>query len=112
MMNDSTFVSIINLISRPSDYHGKKVSVIGFAVVQFEGNGLFLSDTDFRVGITKNALWLEIPLTPENRSLSEKFVLVDAVFDATRFGHMGMYSATLADVTRLLVWGPRPTTVE
>jgi hypothetical protein len=104
-MTEPLSLSVINLIARPSDHDGKKVRVIGFCVLAFEGKALYLSEMDFRASITKNALWLETPLSPENQKLSEKVLLVEGTFDATSLGHLGMYSGTIRDVGRLVVWG-------
>ena len=40
--------SLIELIARPELYDGKRVRVIGFVNLQFEGNGLYVSRGDGR----------------------------------------------------------------
>jgi hypothetical protein len=98
------FVSAICLIACPSDYDGKKVIVIGFCLLVFEGKGLYLSEADRRTSITKNAFWLDLPMSADNQKLSEQVVLVEGTFDATNLGHGSMYSGTIKDVTRFQKW--------
>lgn len=97
-------VSIIDLIARPAAFHGKRVRIIGYAHFEFEGNGLYLSREDWRRGILRNGLWLEPP--PERPdSLNDRYVLVEATFDAMQAGHFGMWSGSLEKVVRLQSWG-------
>jgi hypothetical protein len=106
-MNEPLFLSVINLIARPSDYDRKRVRVIGFSVVAFELHALFLSEADSRAGVTKNALWLEV-IDAEIRQASGGMVLVEGTFDATSLGHLQMYSGTLKDIGRFSKWGDWP----
>jgi hypothetical protein len=102
-------MSIVQLIANPSKYHGKLVRVIGFCRLEFEGNALFLHREDFEQGLTKNGVWLDIgwPVPENYRSLSDGYVLVEAVFDAEEHGHMGLFSGELKKVTRMNRWSPR-----
>lgn len=68
-MSGLAFTSLISLIARPSDFDGKRVVAIGFCLLVFEGKGLYLSETDCRAAITKNALWLEVPFSPDTQPL-------------------------------------------
>src|SRR5262245_35258263 len=49
-------VSFLQLLGSPSTFEGKRVRLIGFAHVEFEGQGLYFHREDFDNGLTKNAL--------------------------------------------------------
>ena len=102
-------VSLVQLIANPSEYHGKLVRVIGFCRLEFEGDALFLHREDFEQGLTKNAVWLDVgwPVPENYRGLSDRYVLVEAIFDAEEHGHMGLFSGELKKVTRMSRWPSR-----
>ena len=103
--------SLVELIARPEAFDGKRVRVIGFVNFEFEGNGIYLSELDWRNSIYKNGLWIDPPARFETDSGSsastpnQRYVLVEATFRAGRAGHFGMWSGTLERVTRLQPWG-------
>ena len=98
-------VSLISLIANPQKFSGQKVRVIGYLHLEFEGNGLYLNEDDFKNGINKNAIWIELgPKHPENSPLSkfiDHYVIMEGTFDDKNQGHMGMMSGSLKDITRL-----------
>ena len=100
-------VSVIDLIARPAEFHGKRVRIIGYARFEFEGNALYLSREDWRRGIDRNGLWLEPPAGRPD-SLNDRFLLVEATFVATDGGHLGLWSGSLKGVDRLEAWGDAP----
>jgi hypothetical protein len=103
-MSEIEFVSLIRLIQVPEKYHGKKVRVVGYARIEFEHKALYVSLEDLRHGVTKNSLWLDMPVTEELKALDRKCLLVEATFDKERLGHLKLCSGTLAGVTRAEVW--------
>ena len=75
-------VSLINLIATPKDFDGKRVRVIGFARLEFEGNAIYLHREDYLQGITKNGLWLDVE-NASKKSATEannRYVIVEGVF--------------------------------
>jgi hypothetical protein len=100
-------VSLYELITRPAEFDGKRVRVIGFAHFEFEGNGLYPHREDWQQGILHNGVWLEPPNEAAN-SLSDHYVLVEGRFEARSRGHMGMWSGTIDSVTRIESWGNPP----
>lgn len=102
-------LSLVQLIARPLDYQGKIVKVVGFCWFEHEGNGLYLHEEDFRHGLTRNALWIDLgwPEPDEYRKLRGRYVLVEGVFDAERKGHGNLFSGTLGDIRRLVPWPSR-----
>jgi len=104
-------VSVIQLIANPQAYDGKTVRITGFLHLEFEGNVIYLHSEDFRYGLTKNGLWVEIPkdMSKEQiKAVNDQYVICTAKFVARMHGHMGMNSGDLANVTRLEVWSPTP----
>ncbi len=97
------FVSIVNLISNPDDYHGKVVVITGFLSLDFEGSGIYLHQDDYEYGITKNGLWCVIDLE-KYRASDHSYVGIEGVFNAKAKGHLGMWSGTIENVKR--VWKP------
>ena len=91
-------VSLVSLLVRPEDYHGKRVQVMGFAHYEFESDGLYLHRDDAAHGITRNGLWLERVVNWD--SLSDHYVVVEGTFDAQHKGHFGMWSGAIVKVTR------------
>jgi hypothetical protein len=97
-------VSILQLIAAPTAYHGKRVRLIGFCNLEFEGNSLYLHREDFEQRIHRNALWLDVEGTAKQRELSGYYVLVEATFDADDHGHMDLFSGALTGVSRMQRW--------
>lgn len=95
-------VSLYELIANPALFHGKRVRVIGFAHFEFEGNALYAHREDWERGILSNGIWMNPPAGMD--SLSNDYVIVEARFNATQRGHMGMWSGSLDSVTRLERW--------
>ncbi len=99
-------VSLIQLIANPQAYDGRTVRIIGFLHLEFEGNVIYLHNEDFRYGLTKNGLWIEIPkdMTKEQmKAVNDQYVICTARFVAKMHGHLGMNSGEVANVTRLEV---------
>jgi hypothetical protein len=108
-------VSLIQLIANPQTYDGKTVRITSFLHLEFEGNVIYLHSEDFRYGLTKNGLWVEMPkdMSKEQmKAVNNQYVICTARFVAKMHGHMGLNSGEVADVSRLEVWSPdpRPTT--
>ncbi len=98
-------VSLIRLIANPEKYDGKKLRVIGYLHLEFEGNGLFLHKEDYDIGISKNSIWVDVDIKhPETSSLnkfSNHYVIIEGTFDGHDNGHMGSCSGSIKKITRL-----------
>jgi hypothetical protein len=100
-------VSLIQLIANPQAYDGKKVRLIGFLRLEFEGNAIYLHKEDYEHGISENGLWIDVPhdMTKDQRELvNTQYAICEAVFRASGHGHMDMFSGELTNVTRLEAW--------
>jgi hypothetical protein len=104
-------VSLIQLIANPQLYHMKRVRVIGFLHLEFEGNAIYLHREDLEYGITQNAIWINLPkdiTTNQMKAVNGGYVICTAQFVANRHGHMGLFSGEFEGVTRLQMWADRP----
>ena len=100
-------VSLIDLIARPADFHGKRVRITGYVHFEFEGNGVYLNRDDWAHSLYRNGLWLEPPTaTP---AVNDEYALIEGEFDARIGGHMGLWSGMIHRVTRLEPWGRGPS---
>lgn len=100
---------MLQLIADPGEFHGKRVRVVGFAYLEFEGHGLYLHREDFEQALLKNSLWLSVPhpIPEEYLRLNEHYVVVEARFNSERKGQWGNRSGSLEDITRYERWPNR-----
>jgi hypothetical protein len=99
-------VSLVRLIANPKDYDGKVVRVIGFVRLEFEGNGIYLHEDDYKHSLYKNGLWIRVTADMETRKteFDRKYVLIEGTFDAKMTGHMGLWSGSIRNITRCQAW--------
>lgn len=107
-------VSLIQLIAEPEKFDGKPVRFIGFLRIEFEGNAIYLHGEDFDHGISRNAVWVDIPSAMTDRQKHDvnlRYVICAGIFSASSHGHLDMFSGTVTNVRRLELWSdkPRPT---
>jgi hypothetical protein len=94
-------VSLLNLIQHPDEYHGKRISVAGFATFEFEGKAIYPSKDDYERADTKKALWIEVKLTEPVRGKNKQYVIVEGTFDKNSLGHLKMFAGTITDIQRI-----------
>lgn len=101
-------ISLIELIAKPEAYDGKRVRLIGYVRLEFEGNAIYLSKESYEAGISKNALWLDppksSPLAKKHTIWGPGYAVVEGRFDAMDHGHMGAFSGAIKDTTRFDPW--------
>ena len=91
---------MIALIANPEAWHDKDVMIRGYAHFEFESNCIYLHDVDYRMKLTKNALWLTVPDNVRSNlsDYSDKYIWVRGTFDATLIGHGGLNSGGIKDI--------------
>jgi hypothetical protein len=100
-------VSVLQLIANPQPYDGKRVRFIGFLRLEFEGDAIYLHREDYQHQISQNALWINLPhdmTKQEQQAVNMHYVICAGVFQASKHGHMGMFSGEVAEITRLQSW--------
>ena len=101
-------LSLVNLIATPEKYHGKKVQIVGYLNIEFEGNGIYLHKDDYKYGIYSNGFWVsinqEIRKTISSKKLNKSYVLIEGTFNMEQRGHMGLWSGEIEDITRIIKW--------
>jgi hypothetical protein len=92
-----------DLISHPELYDGRRVRVVGFCRLEFEGDSLYAQSADYFHQVYKHGMWLDLDAEARRADLdlSDRYVVVEATFDAKRQGHMGLWSGMLTAVTRI-----------
>lgn len=105
-------VSIVELLSNPERYHGKRVLVQGYLHLGFEDSALYFSKEQADYGLTKDALWVsyknDLSLTsmnsakkgskPDIHYFDCKYVILIGTFNKDKMGHLSLFSGTLEDV--------------
>ena len=106
---EPTDVSLVQLIATPGQYQGKKVRVIGYLHLEFEGNGLYLHKEDYDRSLYKNGVWVAVegPMFKTALSHNNRYVLIEGFFDRKDQGHLGLWSGALTRIERVDPWEPK-----
>lgn len=105
ILEDSSIVysiSLTNLITTPEKYHNEKVMVTGYLNLEFEGNGIYLSEADYLNNIHKNGLWVSFGKDLEIEplvSFNKKHVSIIGTFDMNDKGHFGLWSGAIIEIS-------------
>jgi hypothetical protein len=103
-------VSLINLIATPARFNGRRVRVIGYLHLEFEGDAIYLDQESFDNGVDANAIWVNLPAwatVSKTQPLNDKYVLIQGQFDASDHGHMGQFAGSIDQIERLELWAFR-----
>jgi len=101
---EPTDVGMVQLLANPEKFHGKFIRVEGFLRLEFEGDALYLHKEDYANGLTKNAVWVDMPQDTQHTKLNMHYVLIEGVFDAKDLGHMGLFSGSIGKISRAIAW--------
>jgi len=99
-------VPAIQIVANPSRFDGKRLQVLGFLHLEFEGDGIYMTREDYAYRITMNALWVSVPRSDplHCKDINNSYAVVDGVFNASNRGHFGMFSGGIENVTRCKRW--------
>lgn len=93
-------VSMIELIANPDKFDGQRVIVSGFVRSEFEGNGLYFHEEDYRHGLRENAVGLS--LAPKDviqaKDWNLKYCTVIGTYHAVPAGYFSLWSGSLSQV--------------
>jgi hypothetical protein len=114
-----TTVPLVQLIANPDRWHGKEVKVIGFARFEYEGDALYLSESDYRLGRSDSAIALYVPYFEYGKQVDSsiqtqdhdrKYVVAQGMFHAHRDRSVRMVAAhtgALGPLCMLASWDLR-----
>ena len=93
-------VSIVQLLSTPSDYDGKPIVVFGFLTIGQENNNLYLGKTDYDNELLANSLWVEPSrdMLKNSSGLDKKYVRIVGTFHR---GHVGRERISVGGVSEI-----------
>jgi hypothetical protein len=101
-------VSLLQLIATPDAFDGKYVRVHGFVRIEHEGTAIYLHREDAEHMLTKNGLWLAAndaaPEGSKEAKVKDRYALIEGRFTAKKKGHMGLWSGSIEDLTRMEPW--------
>lgn len=101
-------VSIIQLIATPKKYANKPVQVIGYLNIEFEGDGIYFHEEDFRRGLFNNGVGIKAEKDVRERlkKLSGQYVLIEGVVDASSSNAVAVtgFRIRLTHITRADPW--------
>jgi hypothetical protein len=99
-------ISLIQLLANPQKYHKKKIQVMGFLNLEFEGNAIYLHKEDYEHSLLKNGFWVEISnkSMKNGKEVNQKYVLIEGEFDMNSQGHFGLWSGEIKNITRCDAW--------
>jgi hypothetical protein len=93
--------SFIQLVSRPEVYNGKRIFLIAFVNLEFEGNAAYLSEELQRHGSSRDAVWLDLTDISRAPTFRRGYARVEGTFTAGSGGHFGMFAGTISRIQRL-----------
>jgi hypothetical protein len=100
-------VGMIVVLATPERYNGIHIRTNGFLHIGFEENSLFFHEEDYKQGLTKNALSLDLSREQVEhfKRLNDKYVLIEGTVAASRATiERGLWGGVLGKITRLEAW--------
>ena len=98
-------VSIPELLAHPGLFHGKRVRILGFLRLEFEGRAVYASREDERQRLHRNGFWVEFlnqEVRTQARRLEGHYIFLEGTFDAEFEGHEGLWSGSIRDIYRVV----------
>ena len=98
--------TLLQVLAHPEKFDGKRLQLIGYLHLQFEGNALYLHKEDYDHQIIGNMVWIEVQgdLHKREKELNDEYVMVIGTFDAKDLGHMSLCSGSLNKITSCSLW--------
>lgn len=104
--NGVTYTSLVRILAHPETYDGKSVMVMGYCIIRFEHQALYLTKEDALSHNTENSIWIEDNESSikNNNSIKMKsgFVKIIGTFHFSNnhgSGHLGLWSGSLTDIS-------------
>jgi len=108
---EENHLSIINLIATPEKYHGKIVSIIGYAEIELENMSLCIMR---KTSSSRDCVWIELYEPEVNielfekreeqfRKFHKKIISLRGEFDMENTGHLGASSGAIKSITEAYI---------
>lgn len=98
-------VKLADILAHPDQYHGKRVSVVGYYHGQFEGSDFAVNQDASKEHAYKRNVWLDRVSAFADKSAikyrNDAWLRVDGIFLRGPGGHMGLWPGELVRITRL-----------
>ena len=103
---DSADVTLLQILSDPVKYHLKKVRAVGYLHLKRYDDAIYLHQEDYTYALYGNSLWIDVTDDMRNHEekLSDRYVIIEGIFNAENRGPMGAHSGTIRKITRCEVW--------
>ncbi|MCP9768481.1 hypothetical protein EGI22_11205 [Lacihabitans sp. LS3-19] len=101
-------ISLVRLIATPERYHGKKIQIVGYLNLEFEGDAIYLHKEDYEHSLNKNSFSVSFSNKLDRQNINyhnKSYVLIEGTFRMDRRGHMGLKGGEIYDITRIIKWG-------
>lgn len=114
---ESSDATLIQILSDPVKYHKKMVRVVGYLHLKSYDDAIYLHEEDYRYALYGNSLWVDVTDDMRNHEdkLTDRYVILEGLFDAENHGTMGAFTGTIKNVVRCEAWSsttqpinPRP----
>jgi hypothetical protein len=99
-------VSIVQLLSSPDKYDGKRVVVFGFLTIGQENDNLYFGKTDYDNALEVNSIWVELSddMVKKRNELQMKYVRIVGVFHVGHAGHRSGSLGGIGEISDCDVW--------
>ena len=98
-------VKLADILAHPDEYHGKRVSVVGFYHGEFEGSSLAIDRAASRRRDYSHSVWRSGASTFANKSAisdsNDSWLRVEGTFLRGPAGHMGLWPGEIVRLTRI-----------
>ena len=100
--------SALRVVSSPWLYHGRKVTVVGFLRIQFEGDALYPFEESAKYPLTES-IWVDITddIKLRRDELNLRYVQITGTFNAINHGHGGLFMGTIENIEEISLVYPR-----
>lgn len=102
----TTDATLLQILADPVKYHQKMVRVIGYLHLKRYDDAIYLHEEDYRHALYGNSLWVDATDDMRNHEdrLTDRYVILEGIFDAENHGTLGAHTGTIRRVTRCEVW--------
>ena len=98
-------VSIVQLLSLPEKFDGKRIAVLGYLTIGQENNHLYLGRADYDNALLPNSIWVDVSddMVKRRNELNMKYVRMVGVFHVDQEGRGGPTTGRLDQITDCVI---------